>query len=330
MNRGAAQDRIAWLLREGERETTVPVSERMVVDDDHWRATIERLDVSAGMRVHLTRAMVRRPLTLEPHQQDRDAWLMAHMSVRGRVGLRFGDGRGIEIGPERAALFRPADRRAAFTPAPGRSLRLVGYMVRADRVRGIFGRHVPMLLRPLIATRFTASHIIPVATNAAMRRLAGSLFSNPLCGALRDIFIEGVVLQLLAMKTAGVMDQAPSAGAPSRRDTARLREARHRLVAEMQNPPSLAALAAASGMSETALNAGFRVLFGGTVYEVLRDERLEHARLALETTDLPVKRIAHGVGYSHVTNFISAFARRYGRPPARFVKARDGARGTGN
>jgi AraC-like DNA-binding protein len=320
MNRVATEDRIAWLLREGERETMVPVSERMVVDDDHWRATIERLDVSQGIRVYLTRAMVRRPLTLEPQQLDRDAWLMAHMSARGRVGLRFSDGQGVELGPERAALFRPADHRAAFTPAPGRSLRLVGYMVRADRVRRIFGRAVPAMLRPLIAKRFTTSRIIPVATSAAMRRLAASLFTSPLRGPLRDIFVEGVVLQLLAMKTADALGRARPSGAPSRRDAARLKEARERLVAEMDAPPTVTELARAAGMNEAALNAGFRALFGGSVYEVLRDERLEHARLALETTDIPVKQIAHGVGYSHVTNFISAFARRYGRPPVQFQR----------
>ncbi len=45
-------------------------------------------------------------------------------------------------------------------------------------------------------------------------------------------------------------------------------------------------------MSEKALNAGFRELFGTTVFETLRNERLEHARIALENTDLSVKEIA--------------------------------------
>jgi AraC-like DNA-binding protein len=76
-------------------------------------------------------------------------------------------------------------------------------------------------------------------------------------------------------------------------------------------------LAATAGMSESALNAGFRALFGGSVYEILRDERLEHARIALETTDTPVKQIAFRVGYNHVTNFINAFTTRYGTSPAR-------------
>ena len=319
----ATQDRIDWLLREGATETAVPVSEVMAFNDDHWRATIERLDVSLGIRVYLTRAEVHQPLTLEPRQQDQDAWLMGHMAVKGRVSIALTDGQSAEVGPRRAALYRPADRRATFAPAPGRSLRLVSYMVRADRVRRIFGDVVPEMLRPLIEERFTTSHVIPIAVGAAFCRLATTLFASSLHGPLRHIFIEGVVLQLLAMKTAEAVMSAPPGGL-SGPERAKLEEARRRLVSDMRNPPNAGDLAVRAGMSETALNSGFRTLFGGTVYEVFRDERLEHARIALETTDTPIKQIAYGVGYNHVTNFISAFTRRYGKPPMRYMRERAG------
>jgi AraC-like DNA-binding protein len=58
------------------------------------------------------------------------------------------------------------------------------------------------------------------------------------------------------------------------------------------------------------------------VYEVLRDERLEHARIAIEMGGLSVKDIASRVGYNHVSNFTSAFTRRYGSPPQRFRRSR--------
>jgi AraC-like DNA-binding protein len=320
---GGARTHIDWLLREGAAEAAVRVSERIVFNDDHWRATIERLDVSAGIRVYLTRAEVRRPLTLEPRQQDDDLWLMGHVAVKGRVSVALADGQSVELGPERAALYRPADRRATFTPAPGRSLRLVSYMVRADRLRHIFGEPLPDLLQPLMRETFATSDVLAISVGPPVARLVASLFASPLQGPLRDIFVEGVVLQLLAMKTAQAAAHAIP-GAPSETESARLEEARGRLLADMRNPPNAGDLAIAAGMSETALNAGFRALFGGTVFEVLRDERLEHARIAIETTDRPIKQIAHGVGYGHVTNFINAFTRRYGKPPVRYMRERAG------
>ena len=45
--------------------------------------------------------------------------------------------------------------------------------------------------------------------------------------------------------------------------------------------PTLDELALAVGLNEKRLNAGFRALFGATVFEVLRNERLDHARIAI-------------------------------------------------
>jgi AraC-like DNA-binding protein len=67
------------------------------------------------------------------------------------------------------------------------------------------------------------------------------------------------------------------------------------------------------------LNAGFRAVFGSTVFEALRNERLEHARLALETGGVSLEEAAFRVGYNHPTNFINAFSARYGASPGRYI-----------
>ncbi len=54
-----------------------------------------------------------------------------------------------------------------------------------------------------------------------------------------------------------------------------------------------------------------------TAFELLRNERLEHARLAMEA-GLALKVVAERVGYGHVANFIAAFTQRYGAPPGRY------------
>jgi AraC-like DNA-binding protein len=308
-----------WLLRQDTAKTAVPTAERMAFDDDYWHATIERLDLDSGLRVYLTRAEVRRPFVLEPHQADAGPWLMAHLAVRGRVPIGFSDGQSVEIGPDRAALFRPADRHARFSPAGGQSLRLVGFMITADRVRRIFGGSVPAPLEPLIADEIETSHVLSAPVNPTLRRLAALLFTTRLHDRLRTVFIEGIVLQHLALMTAHATSAA-SPGALLSRDRARLQEARDRLLADLRSPPTAGELATAVGWSDCALDAGFRALFGGSVYQILRNARLEQARIALETDGASVKQIADRIGYSHVSNFISAFSRRYGQPPGRYMR----------
>jgi AraC-like DNA-binding protein len=103
------------------------------------------------------------------------------------------------------------------------------------------------------------------------------------------------------------------------RDHDAIHEARRRLLADMRRPPSLGELAVGVGLSEKQLNAGFRLVYGETVFGVLRNERLAHAQIVLQSEAASLKEIAFRVGYNHVTNFITAFTARYGAPPRQYA-----------
>src|SRR3546814_8027422 len=130
--------------------------------------------------------------------------------------------------------------------------------------------------------------------------------------------MEGVGLQLLACQTSS---QTRQAWLLTRQERAAVTTAHCLLLLDMRQPPGLGDLAATVGLTEKRLNNAFRSEYGGTVCEVLRNHRLEHARLALEAGAAPIKQIAFRVGYNHVTNFINAFTARYGMPPGRYAVA---------
>jgi transcriptional regulator GlxA family with amidase domain len=133
--------------------------------------------------------------------------------------------------------------------------------------------------------------------------------------------VEGMVIQLFALHVAALGTVPVARAVLTRREQKKVREAREHLLSDMRNPPSLGMLAALVSLSEKKLNAGFRAQFGTTVYETLRNERLEHARLVLEEGRTPLEDVARRVGYNHVTNFINAFTAHYGAPPRRYLRA---------
>jgi AraC-like DNA-binding protein len=308
-----------WLLQEGDDERSVQAGERIFVEDDHWRFESERIDVDTGMCVFLHSADVYRPVTLTPRQSDVDVWLAANIAIKGEVGLATSDGLGTTIDEKRSVLFRPADRTARYTPTPGRTLKLAGYMLHAERITRIFGGEVPKLILPLLERSLDSSVILSSPVSARLKRLASSLFTQHLNGPLRSIFMEGVVLQLFALQAGYAMGLRERTDSLSPQDRKAIESARSRLLSDMRKPPTLGELAAEAGMSEKALNAGFRALYGSTVFETLRDERLEHALITLRTEAVPIKTIAFRVGYNHVTNFITAFTRRFGTPPRQYL-----------
>ncbi|WP_374466526.1 helix-turn-helix transcriptional regulator [Ferrovibrio sp.] len=309
---------IEWLLHEPGGDRSLKVNERARISDAQWDATIERIDAAPGLRVLLTHAAIHGDIAVQPRDSETapesTAWASGTIAVSGHVEVEMPDGLRITAGPDQAVLFRPAAGGARYHMTAPQRLRLAGYALRRDRLERIFDGAIPAALVPLLEPDIEASRVICMQATRRLRHHAESLFAPGLNGPLRMLFIEGVVLQLLASQMAS---QIRPAHILTKRERDAIATARRLLLLDMRQPPGLGDLADAVGLSEKRLNACFRSEFGGTVFEVLRNHRLEHARIALEAGAAPLKQIAWRVGYNHVSNFINAYTARYGAPPRR-------------
>ena len=181
---------------------------------------------------------------------------------------------------------------------------------------------MPPVLQVLMEPELEQSRIVTMRGDRTIRTLGQSLFGQGLNGPLRRLMMEGAVIQLLAVQAAAAQQQQRSRDRRelSSRERDAVHEARRRLLADMRHPPSLGELALAAGLGEKRLNDGFRQLFGATVFDVLRNERLAHAHSVLLTGRASLKDVAFRVGYNHVSNFITAFTARYGAPPRQYLE----------
>jgi AraC-like DNA-binding protein len=320
MTESKSTSAITWLLLEDAAERPISVSERFVINEGHYRGVIERLEVGDTLVVYLGTVDVLAPCVVEPRIVESEPWLASNVAVNGHVSIVLRDGVRGAVGPDQAVMFRTVDGWARYEHPPQQKLRLAGYRLRGDRIAQYFDGEIPEFLSGLLDPGMSRGQLLEIPASPKMRRVASELFSEQFNGALRRAFLEGAVLQLFAIQAAAASGSQVKL-IRSGRDKASIEEARARLLADVRNPPSAAELALAVGMSEKALNAGFRELFGTTVFETLRNERLEHARIALENTDLSLKEIANRIGYNQVTNFTTAFAMRYGMPPRRYLRA---------
>lgn len=135
------------------------------------------------------------------------------------------------------------------------------------------------------------------------------------------LFQQSKVLELLAHLFDRHGADAPAGTGPGLTavERARVRLARERLLHDLRMPPDLESLALDVGLPPKRLNRGFRELYGTTVFNHLRDARLEAARAALEEgTPLSLKQLAWTLGYGQVSNFVTAFRRRFGVSPGSY------------
>jgi AraC-like DNA-binding protein len=310
---------VEWLLREAMDERTLRMGERNAIDDARWRATIERLQLGPGLRVFLTDATARQDLTVEARDDRADRWMGSQVTIAGRADIDFLDGTRTHASADQAVLFRPSGRAAAYSLKAGTRFHSAGYGLDIERIVRLFDGEVPEALRGLIEGEVAQSRVIALRSDRVMRHLAGSLFGRGLNGPLRALMMEGAVIQLLAVQAAAAAQRRSRHRGLAARDHDAIHEARRRLLADMRRPPSLGELAVGVGLSEKQLNAGFRLVYGETVFGVLRNERLAHAQIVLQSEAASLKEIAFRVGYNHVTNFITAFTARYGAPPRQYA-----------
>lgn len=142
--------------------------------------------------------------------------------------------------------------------------------------------------------------------------------------SLLRLYLEGKCYELLACylaaSEAGQARRAAKA-ALSASDMEALQQARHILQAQWNSPPSLLELARLVGINDYKLKAGFKELFGTTVFGYVRSLKMNAARRLLESGQVNVSAAAVSVGYSNLSHFAAAYRKMFGYNPSQCTPA---------
>ncbi|WP_166962502.1 helix-turn-helix domain-containing protein [Yeosuana marina] len=99
-------------------------------------------------------------------------------------------------------------------------------------------------------------------------------------------------------------------------DIKKLREGHDFIINNLDKKlPSLKEFALQLGTNEFKLKYGFKELYGTSVYRFLLEERLKKSQLLIQYTDMPLKQIAHTIGFKSFPHFSKTFKDRFGFSP---------------
>ncbi|PPS45604.1 AraC family transcriptional regulator [Chroococcidiopsis sp. TS-821] len=186
------------------------------------------------------------------------------------------------------------------------------------------GDNLPQPLRKLIAGDLTARFHQPIGKNSlTMRHVLHQILQCPYQGMMQKMYLESKALELLSLQfTAWLEDSQSRARSPRLRleDIERLHQAREILIQNIDNPPSLLALARQVKLNDCKLKQGFRQIFGTTVFGYLHEIRMERSRQLLATGQLSVTEVAYAVGYSSLPSFSKAFRKRFHCSPLHTIR----------
>lgn len=139
--------------------------------------------------------------------------------------------------------------------------------------------------------------------------------ASPLPAQQNQLLLEGLAFQLAAYGLDGEAGagNTPRQG-PMSHEQKRLESVRQQLAFAPTGDYTLEQLAQRAAMSSSGLRAKFRATYGVSVFDYLRQCRLELGRRYLEQ-DYSVQQAAHGCGYRYASNFATAFRRHFSVSP---------------
>ncbi|QNF32181.1 helix-turn-helix transcriptional regulator [Adhaeribacter swui] len=170
-------------------------------------------------------------------------------------------------------------------------------------------RHRPFtgLAAPLMATPY-------------MQQIVQAINTSPETGAMRNLLLQSRVLELLALE----IEQFKITGTPEpsvRPDEAeKLYQLKAYLDLNYLTDHSLTQLSRLCLLNEFKLKKGFKLLFGKSVFNYLKELRMEHASLLLRNTATSVDEVAFTLGYEHGHHFSVAFKKHFGVSPSQHLR----------
>lgn len=157
--------------------------------------------------------------------------------------------------------------------------------------------------------------VTTLARSPRLLGIAGSILACPYNGHLGRLFLESSALALVVEVAALIgQERSQSAGMGKRRYN-QIVLARAILDAQMASPPSTLELARRVGVNVTTLQAGFKRVYGTTLFGHVREQRLLMARVLLQESGQAAAEIGRRVGFSSPAAFATAYRRRFGHPP---------------
>ena len=177
---------------------------------------------------------------------------------------------------------------------------------------------LPLALKHLTRPSESACYKRAGETSPMMNALLLQILQCPYKGLTKRMYLESKAIELLVllMEEETEIHQGDDQVALLDLDYHdRIHYAQEILLKKLTDPPSLMELARQVGMCDYNLKRGFKEVFNTTVFDYLRDRRMERAQQLLLDGQLKVATVAHAVGYNSPTSFNAAFKQKYGVSP---------------
>lgn len=251
------------------------------------------------------------------------SYLQFHFCIKGGAKFVFNQGNyALELQAERSLLLYNTQIDLPLNCELHAGSWMLSLVISIQKLHSLFSQqagHIPFLSEDFRDKKYYNQEVITPAIAVVLSQLMNhNLHSN-----ISDLYLKGKIYELIALYFNRV-DSAAEEQCPflvDEENVKRIRKAKDIILERMAEPPTLQALSEEIGLSLKKLKEGFKQIYGDSVYSFLFDYKMEMARKMLESNQYNVNEVGLRVGYSTSSHFISAFKKKYGTTPKKYLMA---------
>lgn len=244
-----------------------------------------------------------------------------HFGIKGRAKFIFNQGRyALDLREEVSLfLYNPQKELPVHLEIAPHSW-VISVLISIKKFHGFFSEqadHIPFLSQDNIDKKYYKDEKI----NPAMAVVLSQMFHFNLHQSIKKLYFKGKVYELLSLYFNRSEDTNIEA-CPflvDEENVIKIRKAKDIVIANMAEPPGLQELADQVGINLKRLKMGFRQIYGDSVYSFLFDYKMDTARKLLDSGSYNVNEVGLKIGYSTASHFISAFKKKFGTTPKKYL-----------
>jgi AraC-like DNA-binding protein len=246
-----------------------------------------------------------------------------HFCLKGSGKFIFNDGRyALEVAEEQSLLLYNTQADLPMNLELNPKSWLLSIVMSIRKFHSLFSKEADFI-HFLNAENRDKKYYAQEGISPAIAVILSQLMNYNLHSSIKSLYMRAKVYELMSLyfnrSEDYDMEQCPFL--VDEDNVRRIRKAKEIIIARMAEPPSLRELSAEIGLSLKKLKAGFKQVYGDSVYGFLFDYKMEYARKMLESNQYNVNEVGLKVGYSTSSHFIAAFKKKYGTTPKKYTMA---------
>lgn len=250
-------------------------------------------------------------------------FIQFHFCVKGEVRLNFNEGNyGLNLAGEKGLLLYNPKRELPLNVDISPNSWVVSILVSIKKFHALFSEEAGYIDFLTDDNRdkkyYQETNITP-----SMAVVLSQILNFNLHPSVKKIYLKGKAYELIGLyfNRSEEIDIEQCPFLVDENNVRKIRKAKDILIHRMAEPPTLQELADEIELSLKKLKAGFKEIYGDTVFGFLIDYKMEYARKLLEHGQYNVNEVGLKVGYSTGSHFIAAFKKKFGTTPKKYIQS---------